>query len=103
MTHLDVYNTNLGWQEIIKTFGKSPRDIYAARVKVSRERLETYFSHYFNLSGQAREVARNEGKFDVERPSGELFWKYAKYTLPDEIVPLDNEEKKVENPETEQF
>lgn len=94
---------NLGWQEIIKTFGKSIRKIYAARVKVSHKRLEIYFSHYFNFSGQAREVAQKEGKFNVERLFEELFWKYTKFTLPDEIVLLDNKKKKVENPETKQF
>lgn len=103
MTHLNVYNTNLGWQKIIKTFCKSAREIYATCVKVSHKRLETYFSHYFNLSGQAREVARNKDKFNVKYLSEELFEKYAKFILSDKIVPLDNKEKKVENLETEQF
>lgn len=94
---------NLGWQEIIKTFGKSVREIYAARVKVSRKRLKIYFFYYFNFSEQAQEVAQKEGKFNVERPFKELFWKYTKFTLPDEIVLFDNKKKKVENPETKQF
>lgn len=103
MTHLDVYNTNLGWQETIKIFYKSATKIYVTYVKVLYERLEIYFSHYFNLSGQAQEVAWNKDKFNVECPSGELFEKYAKFTLSDKIVPLDNKKKKVENLETEQF
>lgn len=103
MTHLDVKNTNLGWQETVKKFGKSRKEIYAARVKVSRERLEFYFSHYFNLSGQGRAVARDEGKFDVERPFREQLRHYVNFTLPDEIVSLDNEERKVENVENEHF
>ena len=72
MTTLDVTNEKLDWKSVVSAHGLTPSKFKKARAKDDKKRSVWYFDRYFNLGGEDHEVAKEEGEFVHEVPSGQV-------------------------------
>lgn len=71
MTTLDITNERLDWKPVVSAHSLTTAKFKKARAKEDKERSAWYFARYFNLKGEDHEVAKEEGVFIYDLPSGQ--------------------------------
>lgn len=88
MTTLDVTNEKLGWKPTVSAHGLTPTKFQKACANEDKKRSAWYFDRYFNLSGEGREVPKEEGEFIHDVPSGQAMKAWCQNELPYLLTPL---------------
>lgn len=87
MTTLNT-NEKLGWKPVVSAHGLPPTKFKKARAKEDKKRSAWYFARYFNLSGEDHKVAKEEGEFIYDIPSGQAMKAWCQNDLPYILTPL---------------
>lgn len=88
ITALDVANEKIGWKPINSAHGLTPTKFQKARVKEDKKRSAWYLARYFNRGGEDHEVAKEEGEFIHDVPSGQVRKTWWQNELPHLLTPL---------------
>lgn len=87
MTTLDITNEKLDWKPVVSAHSLTTTKFKKARAKEDKEHSAWYFARYFNLKGEDHEVAKEEGEFIYDLPSGQAMKAWCQNGLPYLLTP----------------
>lgn len=88
MTTLDIANEKLGWKPVVLAHGLMPTNFKKSRAREDKKSSAWFLTHYFNLGGEDHEVAKEEGDFSYDIPSGKAKKGWCQNDLPYILTPL---------------
>lgn len=93
MTTLDITNEKLDWKRVVSAHSLTPTKFKEACAKEDKKRSAWDLIHYFNLSGEDRKVAKAEGEFMYDKPSGQAMEAWCQNELPYLLTQLNGDEE----------